>query len=884
MTRSDLAPMTRLGEALADRYRIERELGQGGMATVYLAEDLKHDRKVALKVLKPELAAVLGAERFVMEIKTTASLQHPHILPLFDSGTADGFLYYVMPFIQGETLRDKLNRETQLGVDDAVKIATDVADALHYAHLQGVIHRDIKPENILLANGRPMVADFGIALAVSAAAGGRMTETGLSLGTPHYMSPEQATAEKEITARSDTYSIGSVLYEMLTGNPPHVGSSVQQIIMKIITDPPRPVTELRKSVPPNVAAAVGKALEKLPADRFESSAAFARALADPAFRAGGGGAAAWGERRVGLGWKRAAGGLAVVVAGLGALAGWALWRSDPNPRDVGLSPNAPIQMAGPFRTYAVARDGSFVVYLARVGETTQLWYRGLRGTDAHPIPGTEGAGGTPRLSPDGTRVVFQVAGEMKLATLAGGSVTTIGRTQDPHGGEWLADGRLFFADNDGRLLRWIDPGAGAVRELAITYCVNPQLIGNDRVLCGGGADHFAFVVALDRPEDKVPFRQSTGSPVLVGSHFRIIDGRYLVYMSVDGTLMGTRISNLDSLIVGRSVPLVPMVRRSGYSGVGQFDITDDGTLTYIPGINADIARLVRLSRDGRLVPLPVEAAAYLRWAPSPDGRRLAAVTQGLQHQELAIFDLEGGTQETLDTAFYIGAPAWSPDGGALAYRRSEDPGEETLLLRRLNSPGRPIPLLSHRPPLNVQVSSWIAPDLLLVGSLLSQGRPMIIDPTRVPATVDSIALKAFFVSISPDRRWIAYQAPGVTGVHLQPWPALDRQYLVSAEGTEPRWASNTELVYLSQYRAAGVIAASLYRTRIDPDNPRSPVGSQELIARDPRFADTPGWSFATTGSGELVYLQSPSENVGFYLRVIPGWVGDMKRAVDAASR
>ena len=185
----------RLAAALADRYRIERELGAGGMATVYLAHDIKHDRHVALKVLKPELAAVLGAERFVVEIKTTAALQHPHILPLFDSGTADGFLYYVMPFIEGETLRTKLNRETQFGIEEAVGITVAIADALDYAHRHGVIHRDIKPENILLHEGRPMVADFGIALAVSAAAGGRMTETGLSLGTPYYMSPEQATAD-----------------------------------------------------------------------------------------------------------------------------------------------------------------------------------------------------------------------------------------------------------------------------------------------------------------------------------------------------------------------------------------------------------------------------------------------------------------------------------------------------------------------------------------------------------------------------------------------------------------------------------------------------------------------------------------------------------------
>src|SRR4029079_701533 len=283
----------RLSSALADRYRVERELGQGGMATVYLAQALRHDRKVALKVLKPELAAVLGAERFVVEIKTTAALQHPHILPLFDSGTAaspersegTSFLYYVMPFIDGETLRAKLDREKQLSVGEAVRIATDVANALDYAHRRGVVHRDIKPENILLHEGRPLVADFGIALAVSTAADGRMTQPGLSLGTPNYMSPEQATAVKQITPRSDIYSLASVLYEMLAGEPPHGNGRAQQVISSIVTEEAPPLSQRRKSVPTNVAAAVAQALEKLPADRFDTAAEFAEALRHPHFTA-----------------------------------------------------------------------------------------------------------------------------------------------------------------------------------------------------------------------------------------------------------------------------------------------------------------------------------------------------------------------------------------------------------------------------------------------------------------------------------------------------------------------------------------------------------------------------------------------------------------------
>jgi tRNA A-37 threonylcarbamoyl transferase component Bud32 len=347
----------RLAAALADRYTIERELGQGGMATVYLAHDIKHDRKVALKVLKPELAAVLGAERFVQEIKTTAALQHPHILPLFDSGQAGGFLYYVMPYIEGETLRSKLDREKQLGIEEAVRITTDVADALDYAHRHGVIHRDIKPENILLHDGRPMLADFGIALAVKEAGGNRLTETGLSLGTPQYMSPEQATGDRQLDARSDVYSLGAVLYEMLAGEPPVTGPNAQAMIAKLLTERPTRLQVVRDTVTGGIDAAVAKALAKTPADRFPGAAEFARALAAPG--AGGGGAIA----PVSHGRLRLLIGAAVVLA-VAAVGGYVGLR---RPAAPARSRAARTQLTNSGRAYAayLSPDGAFVLYLER---------------------------------------------------------------------------------------------------------------------------------------------------------------------------------------------------------------------------------------------------------------------------------------------------------------------------------------------------------------------------------------------------------------------------------------------------------------------------------------------------------------------------------------
>src|SRR5438093_6618542 len=274
--------LARLQAALADRYTIERELGRGGMATVHLAQDLKHRRKVAIKVLKPELAAALGPERFLQEIEIAAGLTHPHILPLYDSGEATGLLYYVMPYVEGETLRNRLDRAGQLPLAEAVQIAREVADALGYAHGHDVVHRDIKPENILFEAGHAVVSDFGIARAITATAGAPLTETGIVIGTPAYMSPEQASGTDPIDGRSDVYSLGCVLYEMFAGEPPYTGPSAQIVMAKRLTDPVPSVRRLREGIPPAIDAAVSRALAKAPADRFDTAALFAEALAAPA--------------------------------------------------------------------------------------------------------------------------------------------------------------------------------------------------------------------------------------------------------------------------------------------------------------------------------------------------------------------------------------------------------------------------------------------------------------------------------------------------------------------------------------------------------------------------------------------------------------------------
>ena len=291
--------LERLASALGDRYAVESEIGSGGMATVYLAEDLKHHRKVALKVLRPDLAAAVGPERFLKEIETVAGLTHPHVLPLHDSGTADGLLFYVMPYVEGESLGQRLKREKQLPVDEAIQIAQEVADALGHAHRHGLIHRDIKPGNILLEEGHAVVADFGVARAISDAGTEKLTATGLALGTPAYMSPEQAAGE-EVDGRSDIYALGCVLYEMLAGEPPYTGPTPQAVFAKRLSGPVPHVSTLRETVPGRVEVAVTRALAKAPADRFTTAVEFSEALTTPVEP--GVGDTGSGRRRKGRSW------------------------------------------------------------------------------------------------------------------------------------------------------------------------------------------------------------------------------------------------------------------------------------------------------------------------------------------------------------------------------------------------------------------------------------------------------------------------------------------------------------------------------------------------------------------------------------------------------
>ena len=801
--------LDRLKTALADRYAIQEELGAGGMATVYLAEDLKHKRKVAVKVLRPELAAVLGAERFVQEITTTANLQHPHILPLFDSGEADSFLYYVMPFIDGETLRDKLNRETQLGIEEAVKITTEVADALDYAHRQNVIHRDIKPENILLHDGRPMVADFGIALAVSAAAGGRMTETGMSLGTPHYMSPEQATADKDLTNRSDIYSLGCVLYEMLTGEPPHTGGSAQAVVMKIVTDEARPVTELRKSVPPHVAAATALSLEKLAADRFATAAEFAKALTDQSFTLPQTTTTSVTEASVSSRWNRMSLGLAGLATSLAVMALWGWLRPAPNPP----RPVARHQIVFPtgqelLGRLAVSPDGSMWAYVGPSASGTQLWIKRRAEHRGRPLAGTDGAL-APFFSPDGAWVGFIAEEQIKKIPVGGGgapiTVARPARTTIAWGATWLDDGTIVFIEPAFSLGRVSDAGGpverivdnAAVPGFAAPAVHVTSLPGSRGVLftpcspgCGRGA-----VWTLD-------FRTGTARSLIEGAMGAwYLPTGHVLYGTPGGGVFAVPF-DLETLELGGAP--IPIFDGMPFLSLA---VSASGDLLYAEGATGLDRQLEWIERDG------ITRAVDSSWTEtfesvsvSPDGTRLAVSFAGEAGVDLWIKQLDRGPASRLTFADGSDDRAvWSADGRTVMFV-SERGENRDLYTKRTDGVGTAELVLDLPEPVNS--GRWSPEgDWLIyrtgVGSALDIfARHYASDTVTVPLVV-SPDFDAYSPTLSRDGRWLAYGSDesGRPEVYVRPFPDVEggRWQISVRGGTEPLWAHNgRELFYKSR--------------------------------------------------------------------------------------
>jgi Tol biopolymer transport system component/tRNA A-37 threonylcarbamoyl transferase component Bud32 len=678
------APVTleRLRASLADRYRIERQLGQGGMATVYLAEDLKHHRKVAIKVLKSELAAVLGAERFLREIETTASLRHPHILPLFDSGAVDGLLYYVMPFVEGESLHDKLEREKQLPLEEALRIAREVADALSYAHGRGVIHRDIKPENILLESGHAVVADFGIAKAVATAGGEALTTTGMAIGTPRYMSPEQAAGGKDVDGRSDLYALGCVLYEMLAGQPPFTGPTAESVIRQHMASEPPAVSRLRPAVPPEIDGVVQRALAKAPADRFNPVAQFADALRPPA--------PVVVQR---LPWRAlgVAGAVLLAAAAVGIV--WLLGRTGATPpgivrtvqvtRDPGLEVDP-----------ALSPDGQLVAYAAGPPTRMQIYVRQVGGGRVIALTSDTSVNHRwPRWSPDGSRIAYQTgAGVEAVPALGGQPRLLVGLPPQPPesittaltrlaGFSWSPDGQqivyslgfwapgLVVAPLDGAAPR-ILPGIGGAHE--------PVWSPDGKwIACASGNPVFVFGSAYFGNEGAaalwlVPV--GGGAPVRLTDDQSLNtspawspDGQYLYWVSNSG---GGR--DIYRLRIDRDGPRGAKDRVTTGANAHTVTVSENRlayasmrTLSNIWTIAVPAGGPVSI-REARPVTTGTETIEVLDI--SPDGRQLVFDSDRNGNGDIYTMPAAGGEarQLTTDSAGDY-SPAWSRDGKRIAF-------------------------------------------------------------------------------------------------------------------------------------------------------------------------------------------------------------------------
>ncbi|NNK64989.1 MAG: serine/threonine-protein kinase [Gemmatimonadetes bacterium] len=816
----------RLRPALADRYQIERELGQGGMATVYLAGDLKHDRQVAIKVLRPELAAVVGAERFLSEIRTTANLQHPHILPLFASGEADGFLYYVMPYMAGETLRDRLDREGQLPVDEAVAITRKVGSALDYAHRNGVIHRDIKPANILLEDGEPQVADFGIALAVQQAGGGRLTETGLSLGTPYYMSPEQATGERDPDPRSDLYSLGCVAFEMLAGEPPFTGSSAQGVLAKILTDDAPIVTQVRKTVPANVASAIARATQRLPADRFATIGDFNAALGDPGYRWGGlaGGAAGAGAGGGGVArwlWPAATGALAIATIAFASMAmrEGAPSSSAPLALRVVMPDSQGITNPTDFLSAAVSDDGSTLVYVGpEPPNGTQLWVKRRSEVEGYPLRGTS----SPTMftvSPDGSEVAYVLASSSALAAIStgGGTPRILADSALSLGGDWADDGFIYFQNFRSGMSR-VPEGGGDV-ELLIdpTELDRPSGDGDFAwpQLLPGGRHLLVSMWGTTPAGDSIAlFDLETREiqPLAVGVNAEYLSPGYLLVGQTDRTLSAAPFDLEAGRLTGPLRSIIDGLRNV-QSGALDFRSNAQGTLLYVTG-GGTRGRPVWVTREGETTVVQEDwVEDFSAVTLSPDGTRLAASTRVGTRQEIWARSSEVGDIPPQRRSFgetEVTRPVFAPDGERILYigAREGGPPQTQILARRWDGTGGlevvvdAPQMASERGVQEVDISSdgrWlvyrvgggnVVRDIFVfeIGRD-TVGRPLIAELPNEHSP-----------GISPGGRFIAYGSneSGSNEVFVRTFPDLTGgKWVVSTEGgTEPLWsADGSEIFY-----------------------------------------------------------------------------------------
>ena len=805
---SDLA---RLTSALAGRYRVDREIGAGGMATVYLAQDLRHDRRVALKVLKPELSAVVGAERFLAEIRTTANLQHPHILSLFDSGAVDGTVFYVMPFVDGESLRDRLDRDRQLPVDEALRIAREIADALEYAHTHGVIHRDIKPENILLHGGHALVADFGIALAASNTAGGRMTETGMSLGTPTYMSPEQAMGERTLDARTDIYALGCVLYEMLVGEPPFTGATAQQVIARVLTEEPRSLSAQRKTVAPAVDEAVGAALSKLPADRPSSAAAFATMLANGSGATMHGTAARRSHERSRV--SRTTLGLSVaLLVTLGfAVSGW---MRQPVAEDVTRSYMrfAPHEEPVPAADLALVPDGSAFVYVGGVTgvKGTQLWIKKRSELHATPVSGTVGARSA-MVSPDGKWIGFFTGEKVKKVPIAGGDPVTItdagclGACDDLLQGRstWLDDGRLVYRAHDA--LVGISASGGTADTLVTSQqiggfsAVSPTPLPKSRgflfTACTASCDQ-AHIYVYD-------FATRTVRKLLEHATFARyaeIDGTgELLYTDPDGGLHAMPFDAKAMTVSGTERLVLDHV-------AGSIAVTHGGMLAYLDGDPSPKSYLAIVSPSG------AERRVDSSWtgnfatlAVSPDGKTLAATMVTQRGEEHVWVKPLGSSQQptrlTFGAAQYT-SPTFTADGKNLLMTRFAN-NASTFLMRRVDGNGPEVPLAQGKDWVIESTSSrdgmWRVTRGYRDGVRSIHAKRLGAGGDTAQRAVVSNGSSNFSPAISPDGKWLLYanDETGRPEVWAIPFPdANGAKWQVSNEGgMEPAWSADGHTIY-----------------------------------------------------------------------------------------